>query len=118
MIHHYEQFDLVVVPFPFTDKTTTKRRPALIVSDSAVFNRLINHSVMAMVTTATHSPWPLDITIENLTSAGLQVPSIIRMKLFTLDHNLILKQIGTLAENDRVKVINTLQELFNINFNY
>jgi mRNA interferase MazF len=34
----YSQFDVVVVPFPFTDSSTTKRRPALILSDAGTFN--------------------------------------------------------------------------------
>ncbi len=40
----YKQFDVVVVPFPFTDKAATKKRPALILSDAASFNQLVNKS--------------------------------------------------------------------------
>jgi hypothetical protein len=52
----YEQFAIVVVPFPFTDIAITKRRPALILSDAVAFNAPMGHSVMAMITTANHSP--------------------------------------------------------------
>lgn len=34
----YNRFDVVVVPFPFTDSSITKRRPALIISETNVFN--------------------------------------------------------------------------------
>lgn len=108
----YEQFDIVVVPFPFTDKTATKRRPALILSDSSLFNAPIGHSVMAMVTTATHSAWPLDASIEDLDAAGLTTPSIVRMKLFTLDHSLIVKRVGALSDRDANVVRETLRRLF------
>jgi mRNA interferase MazF len=100
----YEQFAIVVVPFPFTDIAITKRRPALILSDAVVFNVPMGHSVMAMITTATHSPWVLDVPISDLKAAGLKVPSIIRMKLFTVDHSLIVKQVGKLAAAEQVKV--------------
>ncbi|URR36253.1 type II toxin-antitoxin system PemK/MazF family toxin [Thermosynechococcus sp. HN-54] len=114
MSNQLEQFDVVVVPFPFTDRTATKRRPALVLSDQKGFNTPIGHSVMAMITTATHSPWPLDVLIQDLSSTGLQVPSIIRMKLFTLDHSMILKSIGQLSDRDATAVKTVLQQLFKL----
>jgi mRNA interferase MazF len=110
----YEQFAIVVVPFPFTGLAVTKRRPALIFSDAVAFNTLIGHSVMAMITTAAHSPWALDVPISNLKAAGLKAPSIIRMKLFTVDHSLIVKQVGKLAAAEQVKVAQALRELFKV----
>jgi mRNA interferase MazF len=106
----YKRFDVVVVPFPFTDRTATKKRPALVLS-SERFNLGIDHSVVAMITTASHSTWPLDIDIANLADAGLKVPSIIRMKLFTMDHKLIQKKIGHLSLQDQKSIESTLQSL-------
>ena len=108
----FDAFDVVVVPFPFTDKTTTKRRPALVLSDSGVFNTHIGHSVLAMITSAKHSDWPLDMNIEALDSAGLPAASIVRMKLFTLDDRLIIRKAGVLAGNDRNAVSRNLNKLF------
>lgn len=96
----YNQFDIVVVPFPFTDSGQTKCRPALIISDPNEFDNRIRRSVMAMITTSTHSPWPLDIPIVDLSPTGLNTESIVRMKLFTLDQTLILRKIGTLSSSD------------------
>lgn len=110
----YDQFEVVVVPFPFTDRRATKRRPALIISNTNAFNTSIGHRVMAMITTTTHTPWPLDVPIQDLATAGLRVPSIIRMKLFTLDQGLILKRIGQFSLRDRVAVQKSLQQLFNL----
>jgi mRNA interferase MazF len=110
----YKQFDVVVVPFPFTDSKATKKRPALIISDATTFNRSIKKSVMAMITTASHSPWALDVPITDLSSAGLKAKSIIRMKLFTLDDALVIKKIGKLATSDRDLVQKSLQQLFNL----
>jgi mRNA interferase MazF len=106
----YRQFDVVVVPFPFTERASTKKRPALVLS-SEPFNSGIRHSVMAMITTASHSAWPLDAAVVDLKAAGLKAPSIIRMKLFTIDHALIQKQIGHLSSQDKKSVESALQSL-------
>ena len=107
----YNAFDVVVVPFPFTDKATTKRRPALILSDAQAFNQRVGQAVMAMITSARNSDWPLDIEIQNLDSAGLPSPSVIRMKLFTLDEKLIIRKAGELAGPDQSRVIAALRQL-------
>ena len=92
--------DIVVVPFPFTDKAAVKRRPALVLSDSRAFNRSSGHSVMAMITSADNPPWPLDTPVSNLESAALPSPSVVRMKLFTLDHRFVLRKAGRLSVRD------------------
>lgn len=110
----YKQFDVVVVPFPFTDRSTTKKRPALVLSDEAAFNAGLGRSVMAMITTAGHAPWFLDVKISDLDSAGLPSPSMARMKLFTLDDSLVIKQIGSLGNRDQGSVKKALRQLFNL----
>lgn len=109
----FEAFDVVVVPFPFTDRTTTKRRPALVLSDSANFNKQVGQSVLAMITSASNSDWPLDVNINNLDSAGLPSASVVRMKLFTLDDKLVIRKAGVLAKQDRTNVSAALRKLLN-----
>ena len=106
-----KRYDIVKVPFPFTDRQSIKTRPALVLSDDKMFNSQIGHSVMAMITSAKHSNWPLDTTIENLTAAGLPAPSIIRLKLFTLDNRLILAQLGQLDPADQTTFEQQLKTL-------
>jgi mRNA interferase MazF len=104
-------FDVVIVPFPFTDSSATKRRPALILSAENAFNDQARHCVMAMITSADNPSWPLDVTVKDLKQAGLPAPSVVRMKLFTLDNRLIVGKIGTLSGPDRVALINSLRRL-------
>lgn len=107
----YEAFEVVVVPFPFTDRTAAKRRPALVLSENETFGKLVGHSVLAMITSQKNEPWPLDAPIADGESAGLAAPSLVRMKLFTLDHRLILRKAGRLAEADQNQVRQSLREL-------
>lgn len=110
--NYYDRFNVVVVPFPFTETSEAKRRPALVLSSLKHFNAKADASVMAMITTAAHSSWPLDMKIQDLESAGLPVPSIIRMKLFTLDHRLIIKKIGKLSLKDQQTFLKSFHTLF------
>lgn len=108
----FDAFDVVIVAFPFTDRNATKCRPALVLSLQETFNQESGHLVLAMITSARHSAWPLDVRITDLTSAGLPAPSIVRMKLFTLDQRLILRAAGRLGESDRVATAEALEKLF------
>jgi mRNA interferase MazF len=107
----FEAFDVVVVPFPFTDRAATKRRPALVLSDRSAFNAGIGHVVLAMITSASHSDWLLDVALSDLHAAGLASASVVRMKLFTLDERLILRKAGSLAAADRKAVAAALRKL-------
>ena len=97
----YKKFDVVRVPFPFTDQDSSKNRPALVLSNTKAFNTPAGHSVMAMITSANNSAWPLDHRIEDLKTAGLGAESVVRYKLFTLDHRLVRGVIGKLGAGDQ-----------------
>jgi len=107
----YKIFDVVVVPFPFTDQSTDKKRPALVLSDFESFNDVTENCVLAMITSAKNPDWPFDTQIGSIQKAGLPAPSKIRMKIFTLDSRLILKKIGGLSAKDQKAVKENLQIL-------
>lgn len=108
----FERFTVVRVPFPFTDRNATKHRPALVLSDAENFNIQAGHSVMAMITSAKNAPWPLDCPITDLNAAGLSALSVVRFKLFTLDHRLVRSELGSLATSDIQAVADRLGQLF------
>jgi len=102
-----EECDVVVVPFPFVDRAEAKRRPALVLSKKD-FNRN-GHTVLAMITTSAHHPWPGDLEIKQRDSTGLTTFCIVRLKCFTLDNRLIVKRIGHLAAGDRDNVTRSMR---------
>ena len=107
----FDRHTVVRVPFPFTDRTATKNRPALVLSDAAAFNTPAGHSVMAMITSEENPPWPLDCTLTDIVAAGLPAPSKVRFKLFTLDHRLVRGELGKLAPADADRVAVALTRL-------
>ena len=95
----FKAFDVIAVPFPFTDRDATKRRPALVISNE-LFNEQHDQLVLAMITTTTNNVWPSDVSLTNWQEAGLKVACHFRLKLFTLDQKMVLKTIGHLSSQD------------------
>ena len=105
----FEPFDVVVVPFPFTDRSETRRRPALVASSTA-FNLAHDQLILAMITTARQSGWPSDIRLTGWRAAGLNSPCRVRLKLFTLDKSLVVRRLGGLRGGDRAAVRSALAD--------
>ena len=107
----YKPFDVVEVPFPFSDVPRSKRRKALVLS-AQDFNETSGASILMMITSATHSAWLHDVPIVNYAESGLKKPCVARMKLFTLDNGLIIRKSGELMEPDRDEVVKALRKNF------
>lgn len=106
-----DSWDIVVVPFPFTEKPGTKRRPGLVISKRS-FNEN-GHTLLAMITTQVHHAWPGDTELQDRKAAGLSSPCLVRLKAFTLDNRLILNKIGHLSPMDQKRIAQTfLSQLF------
>ncbi len=95
-----KQWDVCVVPFPFVDSAVSKPRPVLIVSKDA-FQMETGHCLAAMITTGSNTAWSGDTPIQDLKPTGLTTPSLIRLKLFTLDMQLSPRHIGELSNSCR-----------------
>ena len=106
----FSPYDVVVVPFPFTDRHASKRRPALVLSKRK-FQAEIGHTVLAMITSSDNTAWPLDVEILDLDRAGLASSSKVRMKIFTLDGALVLRKLGVLTKPDQKRVRQALSSL-------
>lgn len=108
----FDRWQVLRVPFPFTDRAASKNRPALVLSSATAFNGPSRHVVLAMITSARHAAWPLDCAIEDLASAGLPAPSVVRCKLFTLDVRLVRGPLGRLASDDATRITRVLDRLW------
>lgn len=100
---NFDRFDVVLVLFPFTERQGQRQRPAIVLTNRG-FNEEHGHIVAAMVTTASTTRWPSDLPLVELGPAGLTRPSVMRMKLFTVDGTLVRGKVGQLAAEDRSAV--------------
>ncbi len=95
----YKKWDIVLVPFPFTDLSTTKRRPALIISPNQ--HNTGNEIVITFITSKLSLKGRMgDHLIIKWSEAKLPKPSLIRMRFATIDKQMIVKKIGRLVLED------------------
>jgi mRNA interferase MazF len=96
----FETWDIVKVPFPYTDRPVRQRRPALVVVAGEL---QAAHGLLwlVMITSAAHRGWPGDVIITDLVAAGLPAPSIARpAKIATIDAA-DAERLGVLPMSDR-----------------
>lgn len=104
--------DVVLVPFPFTDHTAVKKRPAVVVSSAAYHRHRIDVIVMAVTSQTSPMPTkPDEVIVAGRQKAGLPRPSIVKPVLATLDRRLILRRLGELQERDRDAVRDALRQI-------
>ena len=101
--------DIVVVPFPYTDRLAEKRRPALVVSNA----KLVRFGVVwvAMITSAENEPWSCDVGIADLDRAGLPAASVVRSaKIACIEPTRILRRAGKLDRRTSQAVASKLRD--------
>ena len=109
----YKKWDIVLVSFPFTDFTSDKRRPALIVSPDN-FNVGLDVTIV-FITSQINSPSRVgDYYLKNWSEAGLPKPSLVRMKFATLHKSIIVKKLGQLESDDRAEIEKILISFFGL----
>src|ERR1700686_4949563 len=102
-------WDIVKVPFPYTDRPIRQNRPALVIAAGALE---ATHGLLwlAMITSAANRGWRGDVMISDLPEAGLPVPSIVRTaKLATVEAR-AAHPLATLPQADRNAVSRSLRD--------
>ena len=104
-----KQGDIVLVPFPFTDLTGSKIRPALVLITTSL------DVTLAFITTQIQWQEPTDIVLTPDDLNGLKKASLIRLsKLATIDRELISGRLGKIPANDLPLVHKNLRWLFQL----
>ncbi len=100
--------DIVLVPFPFTDQTSNKQRPAVVVSSSA-YNRIKPDIIMMAITSQLkpHAAFG-EVWVSAWETAGLLKPSAIKPVFATFEKRLVIRTLGTLDRADQKLLRNVL----------
>lgn len=110
----YKRGDIILIPFPFSDQTTTKRRPAVIISSNAYNNTSSDIVIMAITSQIERTFEIGECLINDWQGSGLLKPSAIKPAISTIEQKLILKKLGTLSPEDLISMENALKELLDL----
>jgi mRNA interferase MazF len=101
--------DVILVPFPFTDQSQTKQRPAVVVSSSA-YNAARPDLVLMAITSQVRSPAGFgEVPVGKWQAAGLLKLSVVKPVFATLDQRMVRKTLGQLSDADRSALLEALR---------
>ncbi|MCP9290987.1 MULTISPECIES: type II toxin-antitoxin system PemK/MazF family toxin [Gracilimonas] len=109
----FRRWDIVLLPFPFTNLNATKKRPALVISPNE-YNSGPDLVVMFVTSNLKARSKIGDYIIQEWEESGLPKPSMTRMKFATIDKTLAIKKIAELTGNDQAALKLKLQKFLGI----
>jgi len=104
----YEFGDILLVPFPFTDQSTAKKRPAVVVSSEGYHRERPDLILMAVSSQVRPTALVGEVMVKQWQEAGLRKPSVIKPVLTTIEEGLVLKRLGRLTQEDKRTLIQAL----------
>ena len=109
----YRQGDIALVSIPFTDLSSSKRRPALVISPDS-FNTVGEDLVLAAITShITDDPNAVHLSCADFSEGWLPKKSIVKTtKLFTIHSSLIVKKVCTLTREKTEEILRAVREFF------
>jgi mRNA interferase MazF len=107
----YNFGDIVLVPFPFTDQSTVKKRPAVIISSGAYNRQRPDIILMAVTSQMRSAEYYGDTPVNQWKKAGLLKPSVIKPICTTIEKGLILKKLGQIGSEDKAALSQALQKI-------
>jgi mRNA interferase MazF len=100
--------DIVLVPFPFTDLSQTKLRPAVVLYTEPTNNDVTLCFITSQgIDTLFAGEFLLDTADPEFSSTGLKVASKVRVtRIMTIERKLIARRLGTLGSN-QIQILNS-----------
>lgn len=92
---HLHQGDIVLIPVPFTDLSSRKRRPVIVVSTNEYNAASLDMIVVAMTSNPAQTPWSFVISSNDVAEGHLNRPGMVRVdKIYTLAQSLAVARFG------------------------
>ena len=108
----FDAGDLVLIPFPFTDLSGTKRRPVLVLSPAAYNRRSRDLIVCGVTSNLRNRANSVELDRSGLLSGTIPARSLIKVdKLFTLEQSLAIRKLSRITPGLLAAVRSRLRSL-------
>lgn len=108
----YRRGEIVLIPVPFTDLTSSKKRPVVVMSNNEYNSKSDDVICVAITSQIRGIKYEVIIDSEDMLEGQLPKESCIRVdKIYTLDQKIIVKKYGVLKETKLEQAIKNIEEL-------
>ena len=107
----YNFGDVVLVSFPFTNLQTTKKRPAVIISN-ATYQQQRPDVILLAITSQVRQPLAMgEALVQDWQTAGLIKPSVFKPLIATVEQRRVVKIMGQLSAADQKTLESVIQKI-------
>lgn len=110
----YKRGDVLLVPFPFSDLSATKVRPAVVISSTAYHRAEPDIVLAALTSNVAAATGPFDVALKHWQAAGLKFSTAFKPVVFTLDPARVKHKVGALHKSDLAAVDTKLREALSL----
>lgn len=111
----YKQGEILLIPIPFTDLSSQKRRPVIVVSNNAYNTNTEDIIVVAMTSNPSKLDYSFMITSSDLVQGTLNHPGKIRVdKIYTLSQHIVYKTFGRVSPDVLHRIYTLLTKLVRV----
>lgn len=105
----YKQGDILLIPIAFSDLTSNKKRPVLVLSNNNYNSKTEDIVVAAITSNLTAKDYIVMLTSNDLDEGTLKVDSCIRVdKIYTLSQSIVISKFGAVKKY----IIDAVREKF------
>jgi mRNA interferase MazF len=106
----FDQGEILLIPVPFSDLSSVKKRPVLVLSNS--IHNVSGRDIIVIAITSNLIQKDIEISNDSLTYGFLPKKSVIKVdKVYTLEAGIVIKKIGKINNDVLLKVYNEFVKL-------
>jgi len=109
----FDQGEILLIPVPFSNLSSVKKRPVLVLSNNA--HNSSNPDIIVIAITSNLAQKGIEISNNSLTDGFLPKKSIIKVdKVYTLEASIVIKKIGKINNDVLSNVYNEFVKLISL----